>query len=254
MAEKKTTTTVKTKAASTTLKAAKKVVEKTAKAAAAVKPAAVGKEQVKPTSLTADVYGVNGTVTGSITLSEAVFAAAINKQLLAQAVRVYLANQREGSAHTKTRGEVDGSTRKIYKQKGTGNARHGSIRAPIFVGGGNVFGPRVKDYSLTMPKKMKVRALASAFTQQYQNGAVRILAGFTGLEEKTNAYAKLLRLLSLNARILVVVSANEMPSQKYIRNIPGVSVLRAQDAYAYAVVSSSSVLITEAALAEIQQP
>ncbi len=91
--------------------------------------------------LSVSVIGVDGKAAGKLTLPQA-FSATVNKQLLAQAVRVYLANQREGSAHTKTRGEVEGSTRKVYRQKGTGRARHGAVRAPIFVGGGITFGPR----------------------------------------------------------------------------------------------------------------
>lgn len=232
-----------------------KTVKKTVKKDV-VKPSVktVAKKVEKPTGLKTDVYGVDGSVSGSVTLPEVLFGATVNKQLIAQAVRVYLANQREGSAHTKTRGEVTGSTRKIYKQKGTGNARHGSIRAPIFVGGGNVFGPLARDFSLDMPKKMKVRALASALTQQYQAGAIKILAGFTSLEEKTKAYATMLRAVSPFTKTVVLLSAGEMTANTYLRNIDGVTVIRAQDAYTYAVVSTRSILITEAALAEIQKP
>src|SRR5207248_616028 len=95
---------------------------------------------------------------GKVSLPKEIFAETVNKKLLAQAVRVYLANKRQGNASTKTRGEVEGSTRKIYRQKGTGNARHGSIRAPIFVKGGIVHGPRPRDFSLGLSKKMRRKA------------------------------------------------------------------------------------------------
>src|SRR3972149_4980450 len=127
--------------------AVKKVtsVKKTVKAVKAVK-ATVTEEVDSAKGIRTSVVGLDGKSAGSITLPQALNNAKINRQLMAQAVRVYLANQRVGNASTKTRGEVEGSTRKIYKQKGTGRARHGAIRAPIFVGGGVVFGPQPPEY------------------------------------------------------------------------------------------------------------
>src|SRR6185437_7247197 len=122
------------------------------------------KEKSKVAPVSVDVVGIDGKVTGKIALPGEIFGEKLNKALLAQAVRVYLANQRQGNASTKTRGEVDGSTRKIYRQKGTGRARHGSVRAPIFVHGGIAHGPKPRDFSLTMPQKMKQKALFSALS------------------------------------------------------------------------------------------
>src|SRR3990170_6251019 len=140
---------------------------------------------MKTVSLNVPVVGVDGKTKSKIQLPKELFGAKVNKALLAQAVRVYLANQRTGNAATKTRGEVEGSTRKIYRQKGTGRARHGAIRAPIFVGGGIVFGPRPHDFHLDFPKKMKRRALGSALTSKLGSGDVIVVSGLSDLEPKT---------------------------------------------------------------------
>ena len=113
----------------------------------AEKKAVVEKVARKVDGLNVQVFSTDGSEKGTMVLPKEVFGEKINKQLMSQFVRVYLANQRQGGANTKTRGEVEGSSRKIYKQKGTGRARHGSIRAHIFVGGGVVFGPVTHDFS-----------------------------------------------------------------------------------------------------------
>jgi large subunit ribosomal protein L4 len=132
-----------------------------------------------------DVLDLTGKVQTSIDLPAELFGAKVNKQIMAQAVRVYLANQRQGTQSTKTRGEVTGSTRKIYRQKGTGRARHGGITAPIFVGGGIALGPKPRDYGLSLPKKMRRVALASALTSQLNAGKVKVVDGFDTIEPKT---------------------------------------------------------------------
>src|SRR5664280_2511271 len=127
-------------------KVAKAVVSKVQKATKpVVKKAAVKKELPKETGLKLSVFNTSGKVLESISLPKEIFGVDINKQIMTQAVRVYLANQRRGTVKTKSRGEVKISTRKIYRQKGTGRARHGAASAPIFVGGGIAFGPRPRD-------------------------------------------------------------------------------------------------------------
>ena len=120
------------------------------------------------------------------------FSEKVNKPLIAQAVRVYLANQRQGNASTKTRGEVDGSTAKIYRQKGTGRARHGSKRAPIFVKGGLVFGPKPRDFSLISPQKMKRKALFCALSAKVKDKEVIVIDGLGTIAPKTKAFAQML--------------------------------------------------------------
>jgi large subunit ribosomal protein L4 len=205
----------------------------------------------KPTGLTVDVYANDGQVVNSVALPSELFGAHINTQLIAQAVRVYLANQRQGGAKVKTRGEVDGSSKKIFKQKGTGNARHGSIRAPIFVGGGNAFGPVKRDYSLSLPQKMKMRALASVLTQHYQEGGVKILKSFDGVSNKTKAYIDVLNHLSCSGKTLVLVGNDERSVIRMLRNVPTIHTLPAKDVYTYAVLYQKHIVITEAGLAEL---
>src|SRR3989338_1504391 len=154
------------------------------------KSAAVKKELPRETGLKLSVYDLKGKSVGKINLPKEIFGVKVNDKLMAQAVRVYLANQRQGTVSTKTRGEVKGSSRKIYRQKGTGRARHGSIRAPIFVKGGLVFGPKPRDFGLSLPKKMKKAALFAALSAKLRDGEVKVVQGFEKLPAKTKNVAE----------------------------------------------------------------
>lgn len=193
-------------------KATKKTVQKSTAKPAEAKTSAKG--------LKADIFDIKGKMVGSISLPSEVFGVKINNQLLAQAVRVYLANQRKGTASTKTRGEVQGSTRKIYKQKGTGRARHGSIRAPIFVKGGIVFGPKPRDYSLKFSKKMKKAALFSALSSKLKNKEIKVLTGLEDLKPKTKEVAQVLKNLDLSGKKILVVLPQDFENfKRAARNI-----------------------------------
>ncbi len=254
MATKTTKSTKTTKATTQPVKMpVKKVAAKVPTAKKTVsKPVAevADVKAVKSTGgkLVASVVGVDGASVGTMNLSEEVFGVKVNKQLLAQAVRVYLANQREGTAHTKTRGNVEGSTRKIYKQKGTGRARHGSIRAPIFVGGGVVFGPQSHDYSLRMPDKMKRVALASALTQQYQDGNVIFMDGLQTLEAKTKLVANALTKAGTSGRVLFVVAADAPTVARAARNIKGITVVPTAVLNTYDVITHKKVVFMKTAV------
>lgn len=199
-------------------------------------------------TLQATVHGVNGKSIGKITLPAELFAAKINKQLLVQAIRVYSANQRAGSAKTKTRGEVEGSTRKIYRQKGTGRARHGAIRAPIFVGGGITFGPKPRNYSLKLSKKMKRIALASALTSQFQKGAVHIVDGLEKLEPKTKNMVKAIAQLGESRSTLLVIVPRVQNLIRATRNIDGIEIIQANTIHPYAVLSHPSLVFMKQAI------
>ncbi len=138
-------------------------------------------------NLKTDVYNLKGDIVGKTTLPTEIFDVKINPQLISQAIRTYQVNNRLGTVSTKTRSEVAGSTRKIYRQKGTGRARHGSITAPIFIGGGVAHGPKPYDYSLKWPQKMKQAALFGVLTDKFQNGAVKIVRGLEKIELKTKS-------------------------------------------------------------------
>jgi len=179
---KKTTAPKAVKAAEKKAPVAKKAVEKKEKVEAAVSPKGTSFKEAaaapKAAGLKVEVIDTVGKVVETMELPKELFGAKINSVLMAQAVRVYLANQRLGTASTKTRGEVDGSTRKIYRQKGTGRARHGGIRAPIFVKGGIAHGPKPRDYSLLLSKNMRIAALRSALSAKVKAGEVAVIAGF----------------------------------------------------------------------------
>lgn len=201
----------------------------------------------KATVISVPVLDVDGKPTGKITLPKELFAAKINNILMAQAVRVYLSNQREGSASTKTRGQVEGSTRKIYRQKGTGRARHGAIRAPVFVGGGIVFGPSPRDFTLEFPKKMRRAALASALTSAFQEGKMIVVDGLGGIA-KTKKMAKSLQNVGVTGPALLIVGRDGKIGARSARNIVDLDTLPAQNLYAYAVMSHQKLVFMKEAI------
>lgn len=199
------------------------------------------------------VVGVDGASKGNMTLPVEIFGATPNKNLIAQAVRVYLANQRQGTSSTKTRADVTGSTRKIYRQKGTGRARHGAAKGPIFVGGGIVFGPHPKDYSMKFPKKMKKTALIYALSQKAQEGSVRVIDGdFSG---KTKEVAKLMKSMDLNKKgivnkVLFVTDKNEN-SARGAHNLAGLEIESAATLSTYGVVICRNIVFMKSAVADV---
>ncbi len=215
----------------------------------------MGKTQTKRSgTLSIDVYDTKGKVAQTLELPKDIFAAVINKQLIAQAVRVYLANRRSGTASTKTRGEVAGSTRKIYRQKGTGRARHGGLRAPIFVHGGIAFGPKPRDFSLKFPKKMKKQALSSALSLVYKNGGIKVVKGLEKIEPKTKLMARVLTNLDLKpeTKTLLVLPEKIEAVQRGARNIEGITLVNASQLHTYEVLKNNTVLFMADAIATLE--
>jgi large subunit ribosomal protein L4 len=203
--------------------------------------------------LTAPVVDTDGKEKSKMILPKEVFGVKVNKQLIALAVRVYLANQREGGAATKTRGQVEGSTRKIYKQKGTGRARHGGIRAPIFVGGGITFGPVLPHaYSRSLPVVMKRKALTSALTSQYEAGSVVFIDGLESLEKKTKTIAKALSAAGHISHTLLVVAPSAGEVVRTARNIGELDILPATDLNAYTVMAHKHIIFMKDAVATVK--
>jgi large subunit ribosomal protein L4 len=227
--------------------AKKTVVKKTVKA--------VEKDAVMSNAVQIAVVGIDGKEMETITLPSEIFGEKMNKPLLAQAVRVYLANQRQGNASTKTRGEVEGSTRKIYRQKGTGKARHGSLRAPIFVKGGIVFGPKPKDFGLSLPKKMKRKALFSALSAKVQDKEIIIVAGLEKMEAKTKLFVEMMKNVQVvepRTKVLFVTSAHASSVLRSGRNVPGVSFAPGIALNAYAVLNTKKIVIMKDAIEEMK--
>ncbi|MBL7158966.1 50S ribosomal protein L4 [Candidatus Microgenomates bacterium] len=144
-----------------------------------------------------NVFDIKGEITGKISLPDEIFAVEAKKELIAQAVRVYLANQRQGTASTKNRSEVRGSRRKIWRQKGTGRARHGDKYAPIFVGGGIAHGPKPKDFSLKFSKKMRKKALFGTLTLKLKEKQLLVVSGLEKIKPKTKELVKVIKALKL---------------------------------------------------------
>lgn len=219
----------------------------------------VTKEVKKETGLKQNVYSAAGRVLESITLPKEIFGLSENKQLLSQAVRVYLANQRSGTAHSKSRGEVNISTRKIYRQKGTGRARHGAASAPIFVGGGVAFGPKQRDYSLKLSKNARRKALFTALSAKLSNGEIKVVAGFEKLEPKTKEVAQALSKLDLNGKKVNLLLITPDTSEKYenvvkaARNIEGVEIRPSNLLNTYEVLRARELLLMKDAINALKE-
>jgi len=198
--------------------------------------------------LSIPVYSLTGRSSGTLSLPKEIFGQKVNEKLLSQALRVYMTNQKILPGSTKTRGEVRGSTAKIQRQKGTGRARHGSIRAPIFVGGGIVFGPKPRKVSLDLPKKMKKAALFSALSSKMGDKGILGLSGIDKASGKTKEMAKLLNKISGGKSTLIVTGEKMDNVVRGVRNISGVSVLPANLINALDVLKHDMLLLTKNAV------
>ncbi|MCX7955740.1 MAG: 50S ribosomal protein L4 [Patescibacteria group bacterium] len=205
--------------------------------------------------LSLPVYDLDGKESKNISLTKEIFKSDINDKLIAQSVRVYLFNQRQGTASTKTRGEVSGSTRKIYRQKGTGRARHGDIKAPIFVGGGVVGGPKPKDYSLKINKKQNKKAIFGSLSLQFKNNNILILNDdILSQKPKTKIIFNFLKKLNLNNKkitfILPKKSDNFILS---IRNINNVDFITSESISCFKILNCQKLIFFEKSLNDIKK-
>ncbi|HET9947103.1 MAG TPA: 50S ribosomal protein L4 [Patescibacteria group bacterium] len=235
----------------------KKVTEKKVVAKKAAEKDGMKSEVKAPKKATLSVEVVNtaGKVVETISLPEEFFGGKVNAILMAQAVRVYLANQRQGTSSTKTRGEVDGATRKIYRQKGTGRARHGGVRAPIFVKGGIAHGPKPRDYSLSFPKKMRKAALISALSAKAQEGTIIVMDGFTKLEPKTQVFAKALTHAGYSKKsgLLFVMPQYSLETYRAVRNLEGFHSTTAKQLNTYEVLRAKKIVFMKESLAALEK-
>ena len=205
----------------------------------------------KNDKLSIPVYSLTGRAVGTMVLPKEIFGQKVNKKLLAQALRVYSTNQKTLPGSTKGRGEVEGSTAKIYRQKGTGRARHGSVRAPIFVGGGIVFGPKPRKVRLDLPQRMKKAALLSALSSKASDQEI---LGLTGLEKatgKTKEMANLLEKLKLKSAFLVTGGKIDNVVRA-VKNISGVSVSPVNQLNAYDILRHRILIISKEAIAKLK--
>ena len=198
-----------------------------------------------------DIYDTNGKTTGKMTLPNDIFGHKVNPLLLAQAVRVYLSNQRAGAAKTKTRGMVTGSTAKIYKQKGTGKARHGARSAPVFVGGGIAHGPTgTQNYKKNMPKKMRRLALLGALNAQLTAKKILVIDGLLKLPVKTKKIVTVMDKLNLtnnkkrlNKPCLLVLPEKADNLTKAARNIGGLTITPVKNLNTYEILKTHHLIL-----------
>ena len=196
---------------------------------------------------TVDVVDLNNQKVGEVELSDSVFAAEVNEALLYEAVRHHLAGQRSGTAKTKVRSEVAGSGKKLWKQKGTGRARIGSVRSPLWRHGGTVHGPVPRDYGYRLNRKMLLGALRSALTAKLRDGELKVVQSFTLAEPKTKAATAALAKLEVARKVLVVDNGENRNLALSLRNLKGVTLLPTRDVNAYHLLGHDRVLLSETA-------
>lgn len=198
-----------------------------------------------------DVYNINREKVSQIEVDETIFSAEIKEHLFYEIIRAQLANRRAGTACTKTRGEVSGGGRKPWKQKGTGRARSGSSRSPIWRGGGVVFGPKPRDYSYQVPKKVKRVALCSALTKKLKEEKLLVVDKIELSEIKTKVFKDIMAKLA-TSRTLIIDDENRNLSLS-ARNLPNVKVLLPQGLNLYDILYYDGLLITLQGLEKIQR-
>lgn len=200
------------------------------------------------------VYNIEGEQVGDLELRDEIFGVDTNEALMHQAVVRHLANQRQGTSATKTRSEVSGGGRKPWRQKGTGRARHGSTRSPIWVGGGVTFGPQPRDYRQRLPKKARRAALRSALSGKVRAGEFVVVDELRLAKPQTKEMARILSNLTDDAKRTLVVTAD---ADKNVvlstRNIPGTGSSRARDLNVYDVLDHAKIVITRDAVAVIEE-
>jgi large subunit ribosomal protein L4 len=200
-----------------------------------------------------DVINLENEKIGSLTLSEEVFGAEINEHLLYESVRHQLAGERAGTAATKTRHEVAGSGKKLWKQKGTGRARMGSIRSPLWRHGGTVHGPQPRDYSYRLNRKMITGALRSALSAKLRDGELRVVDGFTLADAKTKNFAGKLSKLNASKTVLLVENIENRNLTLGSRNIPGVKLVSSRTVTTYDLLKHKDVILSRAAAEKLSE-
>ncbi|MEM9918755.1 MAG: 50S ribosomal protein L4 [Bacteroidota bacterium] len=202
-----------------------------------------------------DVLTVDGSKSGKqVDLPEDIFGIEPNEHAIYLAVKQYLANQRQGTHKSKERGEVAGSRRKIKRQKGTGTARAGDIKNPIFRGGGRIFGPRPRNYNIRLNKKVKQLARKSALTAKASAGSIIVVEDFTLEAPKTREYSRILNNLSQDSGKTLLVTG-EQDNMLYLssRNLPKSNVSRVQDLSTYEILNSGTLILSEGAIDKLKE-
>lgn len=190
---------------------------------------------------------------GDLELSDAVFGAPLNKALIYSAVKSYMANQRAGTSATKTRGDVRGSGKKLWKQKGTGRARIASLRSPLWKGGGNVHGPQPRDWSYSIPRKMRRGAMRSVLSERMREGGIVIVDAFELQSHKTKDFAGTLASLGLNKRTLIVDTVTNDKLTLSSRNLREVTLVSASNVNIYDILTHEQLALSREAAVQLEK-
>jgi large subunit ribosomal protein L4 len=202
---------------------------------------------------TVDIIDLTNQKVGDLELADEVFGAPVNEDLLYEAVRHYLAGRRRGTASTKTRHEVAGSGKKLWKQKGTGRARMGSIRSPLWRHGGTTHGPQPRSYAYHLPRKMQLGALRSALSAKLRDGELRVVQEFSISEAKTKVMRAALETLEAKRTVLLVDNAENRNLELSSRNLQGVKLVLSRDVNVYDLLGHEQVLLSEAAARKLSE-
>ena len=200
---------------------------------------------------TVKIMDLTSSEVGEIELADAVFGVALNEPLIHEAVRSFLANRRAGTSATKTRGDVSGSGRKLWKQKGTGRARIASLRSPLWKGGGNAHGPQPRDWSYNLPKKMRKRAICSAISERLREGNLIIVDEWKFEQGKTKEFISTLGSLKLGGKTLIVDSLKNTKLMLASRNVQTAKVVNSYGLNIYDLVNHQKVVLTPKTVEEL---
>ncbi|AYO29417.1 MAG: large subunit ribosomal protein [Thermoanaerobacteraceae bacterium] len=199
------------------------------------------------------LYNTKGEQVGEVELSDDVFGVEVRPDVMHRVVVNYLANQRQGTSSTLTRGEVSGGGRKPWRQKGTGRARHGSIRSPLWRKGGIVFGPKPRSYRFTLPKKLKRYALKSALSAKVADNELIMLDSLTMDAPKTKSMAEILKNIKADKKALIVLPGKDENVEKSARNLPGVKTTSVNTLNVYDILNHDNLIITKEAAERVEE-
>ena len=208
----------------------------------------LAKPVVKTKAPTADVYDISGKKQGTLSLPKEIFGQKPNQKLITQAIHVYFAKSTAHRGSTKTRSEVRGGGTKPWRQKGTGRARAGSIRSPLWVGGGKTFGPKARTSQLTLPKKMKRAALVSVLSQKAQNRQIMVISNLEKCQPKTKIIINFLKKIDSKGPSLFIVSTKNDNVKLATRNIGNLQVNSAKNLNAYEIIKNQMIFLSREAL------
>lgn len=199
-----------------------------------------------------DILNIEGAKVGELEIKDEIFNCEVKQHLIHDVVKMQLANRRRGTAKTKGRSEVSGGGRKPYKQKGTGQARRGSSRSPVMVGGGTIFGPQPRDYSYSVPKKVRRSALRSALTVRHTGAAMKVLDKLGLGDISTKKFFGIVTTLGLTKPLFIIDKKDETV-ERSARNIPYVKVLRVEGLNVYDIIRHEQLIMTVDALKKVEE-